>query len=77
MQSGPIAKNLAFIEYDFAIVDADHGPELVIEELACVFTFFVNRTRPPIDSVIFPRSNTLNFRTWSSATTSRRCPFRR
>jgi hypothetical protein len=27
------------------------------------FTFFVNRTRPPIDSVIFSRSNTLNFRT--------------
>jgi tetratricopeptide (TPR) repeat protein len=33
MQSGASANNLAFIEYDFAIIDADHGPELVVEEL--------------------------------------------
>jgi hypothetical protein len=30
MQRGPIANNLAFIEYDLAIINADHGPELVI-----------------------------------------------
>src|ERR1700676_170214 len=33
MQSGPIANNLPFIEYDLALIDADHSPELVIEEL--------------------------------------------
>jgi hypothetical protein len=29
-------------------------------------TVFVNRIRSPIESVIFSRSNTLNFRAWSS-----------
>jgi hypothetical protein len=33
MQSVPIANNLAFIEYDLAIINADHGSKLVIEEL--------------------------------------------
>src|SRR6202012_120100 len=33
MQSGPSANNLAFIEYDLAIINADHGSDLVIEEL--------------------------------------------
>jgi len=33
MQSGHGANNLAFIEYDLAVINADHGPELVIEEL--------------------------------------------
>ena len=33
MQSGPIANNLAFIEHDLAIINADHGPEFVIKEL--------------------------------------------
>jgi len=41
MQSGPSANNLAFIEYDLALIDADHGPELVIEELlTAVFDVF-------------------------------------
>src|ERR1700732_861537 len=41
MQSGPIANNLAFIEYILAIINADHGPELVIEELLpAVFDVF-------------------------------------
>ena len=41
MQSGPISNNLAFIEYDLAIINADHGPELVIEEfLPAVFDVF-------------------------------------
>ena len=41
MQSGPIANNLAFIEYNLAIINADHGPELVIEELLpAVFDVF-------------------------------------
>src|SRR4029077_20219489 len=41
MQSDPIANNLAFIEYDLAIINADHGPELVIEEvLPAVFDVF-------------------------------------
>jgi hypothetical protein len=34
MQGGPSANNLAFIEYDLAIANVDHGPELVIEELS-------------------------------------------
>jgi len=41
MQSGAIANDLAFIEYDLAIINADHGPELVIEELlTAVFDVF-------------------------------------
>jgi hypothetical protein len=27
MQNGAVANDLAFIEYDFAFVDADHGPQ--------------------------------------------------
>ena len=41
MQKGSRANNLAFIEYDLAIINADHGPELVIEELLpAVFDVF-------------------------------------
>src|ERR1700720_3837403 len=41
MQSGPLANKLAFIECDLALIDADHGPELVIEELLpAVFDVF-------------------------------------
>jgi hypothetical protein len=41
MQSGPIANNLAFIEYDLALINADHGSELVIEDLLpAVFDVF-------------------------------------
>jgi hypothetical protein len=29
---GPIANNLAFIEYDPVIINADHDPDLVIED---------------------------------------------
>jgi hypothetical protein len=41
MKSDPIANNFAFIEHDLAIINADHGPELVIEELVpAVFDIF-------------------------------------
>jgi hypothetical protein len=41
MQSGPIANNLPVIEFDLAFIDADHPPELVIEELLpAVFDVF-------------------------------------
>jgi hypothetical protein len=41
MESGPIANNLAFIEYDLVIANVDHGPELGIEELLpTVFNVF-------------------------------------
>src|ERR1700720_1622258 len=41
MQSGPLANKLAFIEYDLAFINADHGPELVIDELLpAVFDVF-------------------------------------
>src|SRR5271165_2303086 len=41
MQGGPSANNLAFIKYDLAIINADHGPELVFEELLpAVFDVF-------------------------------------
>ena len=41
MQGGPSANNLAFIEYDPVIINADHDPELVIEELLpAVFDVF-------------------------------------
>jgi hypothetical protein len=67
MQSGAVTNNVAFVEYDLALVNSGHGPHLVVEELCprCL-TFLVNRTRSPIESVIFSRSNTLNFRASSS-----------
>ena len=41
MKSRAVANNLAFIEYDLAIINGDHGPELVIEELLpAVFDVF-------------------------------------
>jgi len=41
MQSSPVANNLAFVEDDLAIINADHGPQLVIEELLpAVFDIF-------------------------------------
>jgi len=41
MQSGAIANDLAFVEYNLAIVNADHGPQLVVEELLpAVFDVF-------------------------------------
>jgi len=41
MQSGSSANNLASIEYDLAHINADHGPELVIEKLLpAVFDVF-------------------------------------
>src|ERR1700738_2252894 len=50
MQSGPIANNLAFIEYDLAFINADHGPELVIEKLLpAVFDVF-RQSDPVADS---------------------------
>jgi hypothetical protein len=50
MQRGPIANNLAFIEYDLAIINADHGPELIIEELLpAVFDVF-RESDPVADS---------------------------
>ena len=41
MQSGTVANNLAFIEYDLAFINADHGPKLVVQELLpAVFDVF-------------------------------------
>ena len=33
MESGSIANKFAFVEYDLAIINADHRPKLAIEEL--------------------------------------------
>jgi hypothetical protein len=67
MQSGPIANSLAFIEYDLAIINTEYGPELVVNELLpAVFDVFRESDPVTIASVIFSRSNTLNFRAWSS-----------
>jgi hypothetical protein len=50
MQSGPSANNLAFIEYDLALINSDHGPEFVIEELLpAVFDVF-RESDPVADS---------------------------
>ena len=41
MQSGAVANNLAFVEYDLALINADHGPQLVVQELLpAVFDVF-------------------------------------
>jgi hypothetical protein len=42
MKTGAIASNLTSVEYDLVLIDADHGPELVIEELVSA-TFDVFR----------------------------------
>jgi hypothetical protein len=47
MQGGPSANYLAFVEYDPVIINADHGPELVIEELLPV-VFDVFRESDPV-----------------------------
>src|SRR5215469_2502614 len=33
MQSGAAANNLAFVEYDPALINTDHGPNLVVQEV--------------------------------------------
>ena len=33
MKTGAVANNLAFTKYDLALINADHGPQLVVEEL--------------------------------------------
>ena len=33
MQSDAVADKLAFVENDFAVINADHGPQLVVQEL--------------------------------------------
>ena len=41
MKTAAIASNLTSVEYDLALIDADHGLELVIEELLpAVFDVF-------------------------------------
>ena len=41
MKTAAIASNLTSVEYDLALIDADHGPELLIEELLpAVFDVF-------------------------------------
>ena len=73
MKSGVRANNLAFVEYDLAVLDVDHSPELVIEELLpAVFDVF-RESDPVADSQRdFLCSNTLNFPVWSVAIASRR-----
>jgi hypothetical protein len=54
MQKDPVANNLAFIEYDLAGLDVDHGSELVVEELVSATldqAFSPARKRPLITSV--------------------------
>ena len=36
MQSGAGANNLAFVEYDLALINADHGSQLIVEKLLAV-----------------------------------------
>ena len=41
MQSGAVANDLAFVEYDFGLINAHHGPQLVVREsLPAVFDVF-------------------------------------
>jgi hypothetical protein len=61
MKTGAVANNLAFIEYDLAIINADHGPELVIDELLpVVFDIFVNRIQSPIGNDLLPLEHAEN-----------------
>jgi hypothetical protein len=36
MQGGAVANDLAFVEYDLAVIDIDHGTQLVVKKLAPV-----------------------------------------
>src|SRR5215469_10427998 len=41
MQSGTVANNLAFVEYDPALINTDHGPKFVVQEvLPAMFDVF-------------------------------------
>jgi hypothetical protein len=41
MQSGAVANDFAFVEYDFGLINAHHGPQLVVREsLPAVFDVF-------------------------------------
>ena len=41
MKTGAVANNLALVEYNFALINADHGPQLIVEELVpAVFDIF-------------------------------------
>jgi hypothetical protein len=41
MQSGAVANDLAFVEYDLSLVNADHSPQLVVQGLLpAVFNVF-------------------------------------
>jgi hypothetical protein len=57
MQRDPVANNLAFIEYDLAVLDVDHGSELVVEELVSATfdqAFSPSLKRPLATSVKVP-----------------------
>jgi hypothetical protein len=60
MQGAAVAKHLAFIEYDLALINTVRS-SLLKNFCPQRLTFFVNRIRSPIDSAICFRSNTLNF----------------
>jgi hypothetical protein len=41
MNSGAVANNLAFVEYDLALTDSDRCPQIIVEELLpAVFDVF-------------------------------------
>jgi hypothetical protein len=69
MQSGAVANNLAFVEYDLALINADHGPKLVVQELLPAM-FDVFRETDPVahrerDLLLLEHAK-LNCRAWSS-----------
>ena len=47
MQSGAVENNLALVEYDLALINVDHGSELVVEKLVSA-TFDVFRESDPV-----------------------------
>src|ERR1700761_6346972 len=49
MQSAPIANKLAFIEYDLAIINADDGPQLVVQELLPAMFDILGKSNPVTD----------------------------
>jgi hypothetical protein len=44
MQSGAVANNLSFVEYDLSIINADHGPQLVVQKLLTVRNVNLSRS---------------------------------
>jgi hypothetical protein len=78
MQSDAVANNPAFVENDFAVINANHGPKLVVQELLPAAFDIFGEPNPVADREhdLLPLKHAKIPRLRQAATTSRRHPFR-